>query len=96
MRFEAKHRYFKWLATYIGNFKNVAYTMATRHQGQQCYYSNVNKEGSSSFLNRPTSVGNVTSMNVHRVTDNLNILPFPSLCSRAIKVYKVIKMNNYK
>ncbi|XP_028413349.1 uncharacterized protein LOC114536220 [Dendronephthya gigantea] len=56
MRFEAKHRYFKRLASFIGNYKNVAYTMATRHQGQQCYYSNVNKEGSSSFLQRPTSI----------------------------------------
>ena len=27
MRYEAKHRYFKRLATFMGNFTNVPYTM---------------------------------------------------------------------
>ena len=44
MRFEAKHRYFKRLATYTGNYKNVAYTLATRHQGQMLFNEYSRKE----------------------------------------------------
>ena len=40
MRYEAKHQYFKRLAGYMGNFTNVAYTLAKRHQEQMCYVSN--------------------------------------------------------
>ena len=36
-RFEAKHKYFKRLAHIIGNFTNICYTLATRHQLYQCY-----------------------------------------------------------
>ena len=59
MRFEAKHRYFKRLASYIGNHKNVAYTLATRHQGQQCYLMNVKEKDDTltSFIEKPTAVG---------------------------------------
>ena len=32
MRYEAKHRYFKRLASFMGNFTNVPYTLAARHQ----------------------------------------------------------------
>ena len=39
MRFEARHRYFKCLASQLGNFINVCYTLAMRHQQQQCYYN---------------------------------------------------------
>lgn len=41
MRFEAKHSYFKHLAQSIGNFINIPYTLAMRHQQFQCYL-NVN------------------------------------------------------
>ena len=37
MRFEAKHHYFKKLAVVLGNFKNICYSLAVRHQLQQCY-----------------------------------------------------------
>lgn len=37
MRFEAKHRYFKQLATAIGNYTNLPWTLAERHQSRQCY-----------------------------------------------------------
>ena len=37
MRFEAKHRYFKTLAAGLGNFKNLPFTLAQRHQNKQCY-----------------------------------------------------------
>ena len=38
MRYEAKHSYFKKLAGNLGNFINVAHTLAVRHQQLQCYY----------------------------------------------------------
>lgn len=37
MRYEAKHRYFKQLTSTIGNFINLPYTLAMRHQSLQCY-----------------------------------------------------------
>ena len=43
MRFEAKNKYFKSLATRLGNFINLPYSLAMRHQQLQCYY-NLNKE----------------------------------------------------
>jgi hypothetical protein len=38
MRFEAKHSYFKKLTQHIGNFINLPYTLAIRHEKFQCYY----------------------------------------------------------
>ncbi len=37
MRFEAKHKHFKQLASIIGNYINLPYTLAMRHQFFQCY-----------------------------------------------------------
>ena len=37
MRFEAKHRYFKQLATAIGNYTNLPWTLAERHQSRQSH-----------------------------------------------------------
>ena len=37
MRFERKHQYFKTIAKTTGNFINIAYTLAVRHQMLQCY-----------------------------------------------------------
>ena len=37
MRYEAKHSYFKKLAQNVGNFINVPWTLAMRHQLWQCY-----------------------------------------------------------
>ncbi|KAL1422132.1 hypothetical protein MTO96_022435 [Rhipicephalus appendiculatus] len=37
MRFEAKHQYFKRLATRTMNFRNIAKTMTSRHQWLQGY-----------------------------------------------------------
>lgn len=36
MRFEAKHNFFKRLAHVVCNFRNIAYTLAFRHQLAQC------------------------------------------------------------
>ena len=38
-RFEAKHKYFKQLANVMGNFTNICYSLALRHQLHQCYLS---------------------------------------------------------
>ncbi len=38
MRFEARHRYFKRLALQLGNFINIPFTLAMRHQKLQCYH----------------------------------------------------------
>ena len=38
-RFEAKHKYFKHLANIMGNFTNICYSLALRHQMHQCYLS---------------------------------------------------------
>ena len=38
MRFEARHSYFKRLASQPGNFINISYTLAVRHQRLQCYH----------------------------------------------------------
>ena len=43
MRYEAKHSYFKHLAQSMGNFINLPYSLAARHQESQCYI-NVNKQ----------------------------------------------------
>lgn len=37
MRYEAKHSYFKKLAQNVGNFINIPWTLAMRHQLWQCY-----------------------------------------------------------
>ena len=37
MRFEAKHQYFKSLASRMGNFINITYSLAVRQQCYQCY-----------------------------------------------------------
>ncbi len=37
MRYEAKHIYFKHLARVLGNFKNIAKTLANHHQLYMCY-----------------------------------------------------------
>ena len=37
MRFEAKHQYFKKLASVGKNFKNIDHTLAKQHQVKQCW-----------------------------------------------------------
>lgn len=39
MRFEAKHNYLKKMGQNVGNYINIAWTLAMRHQYLQCYYS---------------------------------------------------------
>lgn len=59
MRYEAKHSYFKRLASYMGNFTNVAFTLADRHQTHNCFLTNsstVNVK-ESLYLSKETCVG---------------------------------------
>ena len=60
MRYEAKHRYFKQLAGVLGNFTNVAYSLAARHQRLQCLKVNSLENFCSEFLQKPVQIGNVT------------------------------------
>ena len=56
MRYEAKHSYFKRLAKNAYNFKNIAKTLAKRHQHLMCYYLNSPGEGHG-FLDEVTTTG---------------------------------------
>ena len=46
MRFEGKHNYFKDIAHRVKNYKNIAKTMAERHQQFSCYSMNSSCVGS--------------------------------------------------
>ena len=56
MRYEAKHCYFKRLAKNAYNFKNIAWSLANRHQQLMCYYLNSPGEGHG-FLDETTNTG---------------------------------------
>ena len=53
MRFEAKSSYFKWIAQAIGNFKNIAKTVAVHHERLNCY----NLLDDNLFLKAPITTG---------------------------------------
>lgn len=57
MRYEAKHRYFKKIAMNMGNYTNVALTLAERHQLQACYFMSEKDKYHSNFLHKPIVVG---------------------------------------
>ena len=60
MRYEAKHNYFKRLASNLGNFTNVAVSLAERHQTRNCYLmSSQNGETSNEPLAKKPKIGNV-------------------------------------
>ena len=50
MHFEAKHSYFKKITQSVGNFINLPYTLAMRHQKLQCYHRMNNFEYHSGTL----------------------------------------------
>ena len=54
MRFEAKHNYFKKLVDSINNFKNIAYSLARRHQALQAYLL---QSSAGNFLRMSLEVG---------------------------------------
>lgn len=53
MRYEGKHRYFKRWAKIMGNFKNIAKTLAMHHQRNLCY----ELVGGTSYLHSATTTG---------------------------------------
>ena len=53
MRFEAKHQYFKSLASRMGNFINITYSLALRQQSHQCYILST----SSGFCSQYQKIG---------------------------------------
>lgn len=57
MRFEGQHKLFKKLSSAMGNFINVAKSLAQRHQEYQCYHQ-LNKDN---FFNEKASVGSTNS-----------------------------------
>ena len=59
MRYEAKHRYFKQLAGILGNFTNVAFSLAVRHQRLQCLKLDSPGHFNSEFLHKPAEIGNL-------------------------------------
>ncbi|XP_064479635.1 uncharacterized protein LOC135392901 [Ornithodoros turicata] len=56
MRFEAKHQYFKALASRVKNFRNICKTLANRHQLMQCYYLHASSQDSGYKTSVPKSV----------------------------------------
>ena len=60
MRYEAKHRYFKQISGVLGNFTNVVYSLATRHQRLQCLKVNSSGNFCSEFLQKPVQIGKIT------------------------------------
>lgn len=50
MRYEAKHSYFKQLSQSIGNYINLPWTLACRHQQWQCHSFFMSKQMKESFL----------------------------------------------
>jgi len=61
MRFEAKHNYFKKLSVRINNFKNIAYSLARRHQALQAYLL---QSSAGNFLRMSLEVGPGRKTNV--------------------------------
>ena len=57
MRYEAKHSYFKRLAVSCGNFINLPYSLAKRHQEGLCYRINTPEGSHSTFLEKGNEIG---------------------------------------
>ena len=56
MRFEAKHERLKKLAACLGNFINIPWTLASRHQHLQCYELTCKKYGQP-MIEKPVEIG---------------------------------------
>ena len=57
MCFEAKHHEFKRLAVYLGNFTNLPYSLAKRHQEGLCYRLQTSEGDLSSFIVKGIETG---------------------------------------
>lgn len=68
MRYEAKHSYFKRLAAYMGNFTNVAFTLADRHQTHNCYITNSSNGKESVYKLAEAIVGkHACALSIHYI-----------------------------
>ena len=56
MRFKAKHERLKRLATSLGNFTNIPWTLALHHQLRQCYEISGSRHGHPP-IEKPLEVG---------------------------------------
>ena len=57
MRYEAKHHYFKHLAIVVGNFINLPFTLAKRHQEAVAYRLKSAEGNLSSFIHKGVEIG---------------------------------------
>ena len=73
MRYEAKHRYFKQLAGILGNFTNVAYSLAARHQRLQCLKVNSSGNFCGEFLQKPVQIGKCNHRNFRIFVSELTV-----------------------
>ena len=67
MCFEAKHLYFKKLASFIRSFKNIGYSLAKQHQLRQCW-----EMASSDFFNEKYETSNLYSITFDSLATNLH------------------------
>ena len=72
MRFEARHSYFKRLATNLGNFINVSYSLSVRHQRLQCYHQ----------LSQHSIEGEDIELGPSEMVDGDNLIGHPSTSTR--------------
>lgn len=56
MRFEAKHRFFKRVVRFTGNFKNVLLSLSSKHQMMLAYHWQRNTSVSAIIVNKASSV----------------------------------------
>ena len=63
MRMEAKHNYFKKVAQ-VGNFKNIAYSLAHRHQRLVCSYIQ-----EDDFFSTKAEYGPGSDVNIRNIHD---------------------------
>ena len=82
MRYEARHSYFKKLAQNIGNYINVSWTLANRHQLLQCYY----QTSQDSLINDAVDIG-PGKISIHTLCSTYK--NFVAKYSYSIKIFKL-------
>ena len=101
MRFEAKQQYFKQLVRTMGNYVNVCYSLAMRHQCFQFYtfsseefFSNTTEIGPGKFTLR-LDLGRLdnqyTSLNT---ISYCSVLPITSLIAKLLAIGKEVAVEN--
>lgn len=93
LRFEAKHYYFKRLATSGKNFKQLGFTLAQRHQMYQAYIA-----GSNNYLQTNVTLGNNKVVYSKQIdTEMLSLLKQNDFVkSDCINVFSFVSVNSLK